>query len=544
MEPWKTAKQLLREQRGECSQDSTNNATQSRELTHFAIPSLQRSTASDPESNGSKDSSNSAQGTAKKSGTKTTKRKLTFQDPPHSKGKKRATPKLKRTKAIRPSLNQLMDLEAEGLGDANSSQSQDEDPTSSDQEFIDDSEQDGGPPPCADALFPGTITPGDAAEAPRGTFGTPTLEEDGVEFVQAQKPKKKYNYQALGHFLTYPGITGDFWTKERVMTCLKMKMTSWGREWKEIMVAQEEHHEEAAEEGSYHFHCWIKLDGKTPKNVYADTWDLFIEEDNHDTHLLHGNYQAARSPKNIIKYIAKDGDYLTEGDFDPEAYMAAVKGKRSYAGELVIKEGKAGLMRAVRANPELMFDYEKLCRATQQWERDCAAAELTYDGPTQWRPFQEELIEILSGEPDKRKCFWITDKQGGTGKSTLARYLCLEKGAILLDEGRGKDTLFGYGGQRIVLIDLPRDTDLEGADLYSNIERLKNAHYYCGKYAGEMRIYKIPHVVVFANWDPNTTKLSPDRWEIWRISGMQEDVEGQSGGEIMERSDGFGRTID
>ena len=47
---------------------------------------------------------------------------------------------------------------------------------------------------------------------------------------------------------------------------------------------------------------------------------------------------------------------------------------------------------------------------------------------------------------------------------------------------------------------------------YQVIEDLKNGRYFSTKYVSEMRVYKPPHVVCFANSEPNFVALSTDRW--------------------------------
>ncbi len=49
---------------------------------------------------------------------------------------------------------------------------------------------------------------------------------------------------------------------------------------------------------------------------------------------------------------------------------------------------------------------------------------------------------------------------------------------------------------------------------YEVIESVKNGIVYNTKYESEMRVYKIPHVIVFSNERPDETKLSHDRWDI------------------------------
>ena len=40
---------------------------------------------------------------------------------------------------------------------------------------------------------------------------------------------------------------------------------------------------------------------------------------------------------------------------------------------------------------------------------------------------------------------------------------------------------------------------------------------YNTKYQSEMRVYKIPHVIVISNEEPDKSKLSNDRWDIHKL---------------------------
>lgn len=49
---------------------------------------------------------------------------------------------------------------------------------------------------------------------------------------------------------------------------------------------------------------------------------------------------------------------------------------------------------------------------------------------------------------------------------------------------------------------------------YQVIESIKNGQYLNTKYDSAMRIFPIPHLIVFANWYPQEGKLSEDRIQI------------------------------
>lgn len=131
-------------------------------------------------------------------------------------------------------------------------------------------------------------------------------------------------------------------------------------------------------------------------------------------------------------------------------------------------------------------------------------------GITLWK-WQQNLADELDQEPHTRSIIWYHDSIGNTGKSTLAKWLIANKDTIVA-EGKKADVLYGYQGERIVIFDLSRST--EEYTPYDTIEKLKNGVYFNTKYESGMRVYDQPHVVVFANFAPDQTKMSADRWDI------------------------------
>lgn len=138
------------------------------------------------------------------------------------------------------------------------------------------------------------------------------------------------------------------------------------------------------------------------------------------------------------------------------------------------------------------------------------------------RPIQVELIEILKPEPDDRTIHWVFDKEGGAGKTTLAKHLCLKyPNEVLYLTGKAADMKYGVtkhlekNDLKIVLIDLTRS--IENFVSYEGIEAIKNGIFYNTKYESGMVVFNCPHVVIFANFEPELGKLSADRWNIIEI---------------------------
>lgn len=135
------------------------------------------------------------------------------------------------------------------------------------------------------------------------------------------------------------------------------------------------------------------------------------------------------------------------------------------------------------------------------------------------RPFQIKILEILEQDPDDRTINWVYDRLGNAGKTTLAKHLCIKyPNECLYVGGKASDIKYGVfnflkkNNLRVVILDLTRS--LEGYVSWQGIEEIKNGIFYNTKYESAMCIYDCPHLIIFANFEPEIDKLSIDRWNI------------------------------
>lgn len=141
---------------------------------------------------------------------------------------------------------------------------------------------------------------------------------------------------------------------------------------------------------------------------------------------------------------------------------------------------------------------------------------------TIWKPWQQEIIELLKTKPDNRTVNWYWESNGNAGKSYLAKYIALTYPTIIA-EGKKSD-VFNQLNKMLteeekephcVILDIPRfNKDFTN---YSVLEQLKNGMAYSGKYEGGRCIFNPPHVIVFANQLPDESQFSKDRWNIKMI---------------------------
>lgn len=134
--------------------------------------------------------------------------------------------------------------------------------------------------------------------------------------------------------------------------------------------------------------------------------------------------------------------------------------------------------------------------------------------------WQRDLMDILAEPPHHRRIHFFIDEVGNTGKSTMAKYLCSNFDAILLS-GKDSDISHAYEGQRVIILDFPR-TSRDHIN-WGIVEKLKNGHLFSGKYNSVMKLYDVPHVIVFANFFPPMDVFSRDRYDIHELKEGDKD---------------------
>jgi len=145
----------------------------------------------------------------------------------------------------------------------------------------------------------------------------------------------------------------------------------------------------------------------------------------------------------------------------------------------------------------------------------------------QLRPWQKGILAAIEQRPDDRTIHWYWSSAGETGKTTFCKYLTHKHGAIPIS-GKGADVRNGIctymaandgDTPDLVVMNVPRC--LEGQDRvyvsYEALENVKDMYFYSGKYEGGVVCGNCPHLYIFANFPPETEKMSADRWVIVNI---------------------------
>lgn len=136
------------------------------------------------------------------------------------------------------------------------------------------------------------------------------------------------------------------------------------------------------------------------------------------------------------------------------------------------------------------------------------------------RPWQQAVIDLVEKEPDPRKIHWFWDPSGNVGKTWMANYLGAVKKGIILDGGRRTDMAFIVAQNPeapIVVFDCARTIEgfMDGA--YGLAESIKNGRVTSSKYESKTVFFGAKHVVFFANFEPDLSKWSMDRYDITRV---------------------------
>lgn len=151
------------------------------------------------------------------------------------------------------------------------------------------------------------------------------------------------------------------------------------------------------------------------------------------------------------------------------------------------------------------------------------------------KAWQVAVLESTQSVPDTRSVNWLWEAAGNAGKTWMSRYLAVMQDALILQSMKKADMIHLISKQlsKIVVFDLSRTSE-DGAVnvVYEVAELLKNGYICSGKYDSRSLAFAPPHVFVFANFAPDRSKLSADRWNVKNIIDEFPEENSDGGGAI------------
>lgn len=228
-------------------------------------------------------------------------------------------------------------------------------------------------------------------------------------------------------------------------------------------------------------------------------------------------------PYTAIGYCMKGGDFVEFGS--AKDIPATKKGQRTDIMEIqeAIDRGQSydDIVDSHFATASRISRFIKERVQARDSGRQLAALKSQYENSV-LRLWQQNLKTLLEGPTDPRKIHWLWESRGNVGKSWMANYLGALMGATILTSGKKVDMAYIYAQKPtpIVVFDLSRVMEagegrqhfLDGT--YSLAEDLKNGRVVSTKYESKTVFFPSPHVIFFANFPPDLSKWSEDRYDI------------------------------
>lgn len=228
----------------------------------------------------------------------------------------------------------------------------------------------------------------------------------------------------------------------------------------------------------------------TPKEASdyckKDSVDAEDEDANTPNYVEFGELPEKERSRNDLKRMIKD--------FDEGATEAALLS--AYPSQWVMYGEKVKRMKQSAVEEGKLKD----------WKGTFQAKDL--------RRWQEAVLRQLEIQ-NNRQVLWLVDLEGGKGKTWFGNWLLANKDAQVLPNMKSDAFDWAWAGKDVTVFDFARCVG-EGIN-YNNIEKAKNGYVYSPKYMGKTAVNANSKVIVFSNEMPDKTKLSDDRWFIFRL---------------------------
>jgi len=253
---------------------------------------------------------------------------------------------------------------------------------------------------------------------------------------------------------------------------------------------------ETGEEGRTHIQGFVQLKSRKRlaqlNNIYPAHWE-----------------KRRGSAKQAYDYATKEetrtGWQFVKGDI-------CGQGKRTDIEEAkdMVKRGATDLEMYEEA-PSIMAKYPRFVQGYRRALAESRVEKIQFEPRYIW---QRRLAEMLKEVPHPRRVIWRWENDGNVGKSYFARHALEE--SYYVTGGKHADIRYGYRYEPVIIFDWPRSN--AEAFPYSLVEQFKNGAFFVEKYESRTIRFGIPHVVIFANFEPDKSQLSGDRWDIEKIN--------------------------
>jgi len=219
--------------------------------------------------------------------------------------------------------------------------------------------------------------------------------------------------------------------------------------------------------------------------------------------------QANGAPEQCFDYSTKtDGEFYERGVRPKSDKEKGVLGQQRWVD--AVQAATDGRFKDIPADLYLRY-YGAIKRIRMEDREEKPVTDIV-----ELRPWQAALKAKLEGPPDSRSVLWFTDLTGGQGKTEFAKWAVSNMSAHIVHNAKTADIAYGLPlSPKIVIFDYTRSMELHVN--YGVLEAVKNGMVFSSKYESRMKIFAKPHVVVFANFEPDQTKLSADRWDITNL---------------------------
>ncbi len=212
------------------------------------------------------------------------------------------------------------------------------------------------------------------------------------------------------------------------------------------------------------------------------------------------------------EYCKKDGKFWEHGEGPSPGRRGDLERFRD-----AVKEGKSDA-ELLDEFPAMYAKYPKFVKTVRDVDADAKEKKKLKVQFEESKLFdwQKGILRKLD-EQDDRKVMWVYDLEGNSGKTWLAKYLMIDRTAFLCSGGKKADIALAFNREKYVVFDFPRT--MEQYILYDVIEAFKNGFMFSPKYQSRVDVFTPCKVVCFANFMPDKSKLSKDRWDIIRLVG-------------------------